>query len=228
MSGEIYIDRFLASRGQEKIVSDLLDFKIKKITWDFDQIMFASEVPVKKDFYLKTGINCLDWPIDRWLALTERAVAESSMSYEEAKAIEMKSWMDPDILVQSKPIRAIQLYSKIAFLKGVKQSVVTARAPSLHEATTYGIQKYFNWIPEKDVHIRKDESVNGKIFKGMTVGIVDPEVHFEDSTADTESVLAHSNASVMLFSRSMERDRFLDNKRVIELSDMAIFASLFK
>lgn len=230
MSEEIYIDHYLdtLNLNQRNLLCDLFSFKIKIITLDFDQIMVDTETPVKQKFYQDTGVDYRDWKIDRWLALATHAATEGKMAFEEAAKIEEGIWRDRFVLKQVKPIRAVQAYSKMAYLHGVKQSVVTSREPDLRQITLDGINKYFNWIPESDVHIRSDDSINGDIFKGKTVGLVAPDLHLDDSVGSTRTILEHSNASVMLFSRSMERNQFMGNERVLEFPNMSMLLSLLR
>lgn len=218
-----YIDTLTAQ--QRNILEDLFSFAIPSITWDFDQIMVDTETPVKQRFYVRTGIDYRDWKIDRWLALANKAAAEGKMALADAAKIEMEIWHDPRVMAQVKPIRAVQLYSKIAFLKGVKQSVITSRESKLKDVTLNSIRNSYYWIPEENIHIRSDDSVSGDEFKGLKVGQLGSNVHIDDAVGSTQAVLNNSDATVLFFPRSAESGTYKGNQRVIELPDMSMLLS---
>ena len=227
---EIYIYKYLdnLTSKQKLFLFDIFTFKVKKITWDFDQILFDTETPVKQAFYIRTKIDYRQRKIDRWLALSTWAKEDGKKVLEDLETAEKDIWKDPLVLKRAKPIRAMQLYSKMAFLKGVEQSVVTSRESELSTVTLDGIKKHYDWICEKDVHIRNDNNVPRDEYKGLTVGEIMPDVHFEDSIDSTSAVLKHSKANVMLFPRLKERNMFIGDERVVELPDMSMILSLLR
>ncbi|MEK7168710.1 MAG: hypothetical protein AAB778_01745 [Patescibacteria group bacterium] len=129
------------SNKQICTLRDLFEFRIKRINWDFDQILVDSEVPVKEKFYIDTGINYRDKKIDQWLALSHWAEKDGYMSFEEAKEIEAPIWEDPEVISLAKPIREMQTYSQKAAERGVIQTIVTTRVSKLREVTFQSLEK---------------------------------------------------------------------------------------
>ncbi|KKP48027.1 MAG: hypothetical protein UR38_C0002G0130 [Candidatus Woesebacteria bacterium GW2011_GWA2_33_28] len=74
------------SNKQIVLLRDLFEFRIRKITWDLDEILADTQTPVKQEFYNKTGFDFQDRRIDQWLALAHWAKAKGA-NFEEASKL---------------------------------------------------------------------------------------------------------------------------------------------
>lgn len=212
----------------KKLFNDFITFKIKHITWDFDQILVDSETPIKERFFNITGLDYRNKKLDQWLSLANWASGENKMDFNEAADIENKIWDDPNILIKAKPISIIQKYSRNASCNSVKQSVVTSRHPKLLKITMDSIRKNYPWIGIDDIHIRQDNTMHGDEYKGKKVGQIASNVHIDDSVMSATSVLENSNAFVILFPRFLEKNKFKGNKRVLELANIDVLNEYIK
>jgi len=210
------------SNKQIVLLRDLFEFRIRKITWDLDEILADTQTPVKQEFYNKTGFDFQDRRIDQWLALAHWAKAKGA-NFEEASKTETEVWADVDVLMRAKPNLPIQTYSKLAFDHGVSQLVITTRAPELADVTIRWLDNNYPWIDVKNIFIRS----NGDVFKGHVACQNCSMLHFDDSVLSATEVLKQSDANLMIFPRALEMGNFKSNGRVIEFPDMNLWSRLF-
>lgn len=227
---------FIETLSNSQIVTlrDLFQFRIDHVTWDFDEILSDTQTPVKKEFLLRTGgkFDFRNRKIDRWLALAHWSVDfDKSISFNEIAKVEADVWSDKDVLVRALPNVPMQVYSRLAYENKVAQSVITTRIPDLNDVTFAWLEKHYPWIDKKDIHIRlKKESqggLNGDVFKGVTARNIGSKIHVDDSVNSVAEVINLSDASALLFPRSMEMGKFVNSNRVIEFPDMQLWMRLF-
>ncbi|HCR35604.1 hypothetical protein A2130_00765 [Candidatus Woesebacteria bacterium GWC2_33_12] len=214
------------SNKQIVLLRDLFEFRIRKITWDLDEILADTQTPVKQEFYKKTGFDFQDRRIDQWLALAHWAKAKGA-NFEEASKTEAEVWADVDVLMRAKPNLPIQTYSKLAFDHGVSQLVVTTRVPELADVTLKWLNSNYPWIDTKNIFIRSSTYMNGDVFKGHIACQHCSMIHFDDSISSATEVLKQSDANLMIFPRALEMGKFKGNDRVIEFPDMDLWFKLF-
>lgn len=82
------------SNKQIVLLRDMFEFKIRKISWDFDEILSNTQTPVKEEFYNDTGYDFRNKRIDQWLALANWAVLKGAY-FEKMSEIESRIWSDP-------------------------------------------------------------------------------------------------------------------------------------
>ena len=217
---------------QINLLRDLFEFRIPVITWDLDEILSDTQTPVKNEFHRKTGFDFRDRRIDQWLALAHWAVAtDSHVDFDEISKVEAAVWADEDVLMMALPNTQMQIYSNMAYDKGIKQAVITTRIPELGEITLAWLEKQYSWIDKANVYIRSKKSseggISGDTFKGMKAFEIGSQVHFDDSVSSVAEVLRLSKAGSILFPRSLESGKFAGNERVVELPDMNLWLKLF-
>lgn len=215
------------SNTQIVLLRNLFEFKIRKISWDFDEILSDTQTPVKKKFYQDTGFDFRNRKIDQWLALANWAVLDGA-NFDEMSTKESQIWSDPDVLMQAKPNLFMQAYSKMAYENGVGQLVITTRVPELTNVTVKWLEINYPWIDPEKIFIRSNKFMDGDIYKGNIACQHCSLLHFDDSTSSASEVLRQSNANLMIFPRALEIGKFRGNERVLEFSDMDLWFELFK
>jgi hypothetical protein len=211
------------TESQILLLRKIVNFQFSVITLDFDEILFNTQEPVKKAFFERTGFDYRSRKIDRWSALANWALADGwEKTQEEATAFEASVWADKAIFELAKPNVEIQRYSQEAFLRGVKQIVVTTRIPELKNSTFDSLTRFYPWLKEICIRDKKESEggLNGDVFKGIIAADVGSELHFDDSVSSGRKVLELSPASLAMFPRSLELGVFNGNDRVIEFSNM--------
>lgn len=167
------------SKDQVLLLYNVLNFDVKTISWDLDQILSKTEEPVKEAFDAEFGTNYKIRKIDRWRALTAWAVYDRVLSEKEASRIEDRLWSNPDILLQAPPVEIMRRYSRSAHNLGLDQFVVTSRPPELKPSTFKWLSIHYPWIPSQNILIRRDSRIDGDGFKVLSVSGLTPNVHFD-------------------------------------------------
>lgn len=214
------------SNKQIVLVRDMFEFKIQKISWDFDEILSDTQTPVKEKFFQDTGFDFRNRRIDQWLALANWATQKGA-NFEEMSAIESRIWSDSDVLMQAKPNLSMQTYSRMAIDHGVGQLVITTRVPELSDVTLKWIGINYPWIDPEHIFIRPNKLMDGDIFKGHVACQHYSLLHVDDSISSAVEVLKQSDANLMIFPRALEMGKFKGNDRVIEFPDMDLWFKFF-
>src|SRR3990167_8577657 len=168
--------------GQRKFLKEIVSFEVKKINWDLDQVLAASEEPLLKWFDLLHGTNFRFEKIKSgWDPVTEMAAKHFQTNLAQVSEWENELWTDPDVLFAAEPNYGIRRFSWLASHTGVVQTVATSRNSHFKDSTPEWLAKYYPWIDKGNIYQNKDTNMDGSDFKLKTILGLQPDVHVEDS-----------------------------------------------
>ncbi len=160
----------------------------KVIVLDTDGVLIASQVPMTDainnaiiNYFLHRKLHAAPKWITRDDWLTFASPLDICKKYLGQTEPEIARWLfDAEIVCRGLPSLAAQLYLTVMQERGAEIHVVTSRTPDQREATIAMIQKWYPFIPISNIHLRDDQTKNGRRFKLETATIVSATDYFDD------------------------------------------------
>ncbi|QQG41434.1 MAG: hypothetical protein HYV90_04735 [Candidatus Woesebacteria bacterium] len=155
------------------------------ISWDIDQVLSRTEIPVLDYCDKDLGTNYSSRKIIGWNSIANWLVEDDLMNKKDALEYEWRVWSDPKILLAGEANQKLRNLSIVANVRGVKQYVTTSRIPSLADSTFMWLNHNFPWIPTDHIGINPNSNLDGNEFKARRVAELfkfNPGmVHLDDS-----------------------------------------------
>lgn len=226
------------SHPQKELLFGLvhLNYHNLEISWDLDQVLIRTEVPVFEKVDKDFGTHYKDRKVVSWSSAAEWLVEDGKIQdFEKAKEYEETLWNKPEIIVKGPPNWRLRTLSFVAWQRGIKQTITTSRPPIMESVTDVQVKKYFPWLVG---HVNQrnisQPGINGKDginFKVRHVSELYQQnhslIHLDDSMATMRKLVElHPNIDVIGFPATREPYEDLVGGRRIFFPKMAFFESL--
>lgn len=235
MSAEIvrnYVESL--ANGQKNLLFGLINLNLHRleISWDFDQVLIMSEIPVLDFVDKDLGTHYAGRKIKGWNSIAKWISEDGIKTRKEADEYEDWVWTEPKIVREAPPNRCLQAFSFVAWQRGIPQSMTTTRPPKLAEVTYKQVEMHFPWLAGY-VNQRSplEAGVPGTDYKAIKVAersLVSPNlVHLDDSMVCMRKILK-LNPDVDIIGFPAPEEEFSDmvGGRHIFFSDISMFESL--
>lgn len=137
-----------------------------EISWDFDQVLLRSEIPVLEFVDNKLGTRYAGRKIKGWNSVAGWLVADGIMQPDKANDFENYVWTEPSIISKAPVNGALQALSYVAWQRGIPQTITTSRIPKLADTTFEQVEKFFPWLQGRvNQRIKAVPGVSGEDYK---------------------------------------------------------------
>ncbi|HJY98392.1 MAG TPA: hypothetical protein VJ227_01620 [Patescibacteria group bacterium] len=203
-----------------------------EISWDFDQVLLKSEVPVLDFVDKDLGTRYSGRKIKGWNSISKWLTEDGLKPEKEALEYEDWVWTEPKIIKDALPNERLRALSLAAKRRGIKQTISTSRVHKLASTTDGQVKLHFPWL-EGRVNQRRSEAdgPSGENFKVAKVSEIyrrNPDViHLDDSmTFMRKLLMACPGINVLGFPAPDERHDDLYGEMRIFFPEISIFESL--
>ncbi len=202
------------------------------ISWDFDQVLIKTEIPVLSFVDRDLGTNYFDRKIKEWNSIAKWLIEDGIKSEKDAYEYEHEVWTNPKIMKWALPNEKLQSLSYAAYLRGIPQVLTTSRVPKLAETTFAQVDLFFPWL-KNCVNQRTYEKsgINGEDFKASKIaGLfrLNPNtIHLDDSMTLMRKLI-NICPEIGLIGFPNPEDDFsgLEGEKRIYFPDISIFNNL--
>ncbi len=156
------------------------------LSWDIDQVLAASEIPVLDFCSSDLGVNYVGRKINGYNTVSNWLIEDGIIKKrKDARKYEKDLWENLELIAAAPPNEVLRKFSYAASLRGIQQFVTTSRIPELGHVTDHWVEGHFSWIPKDHINQRVNRDLKGEIYKAIKVAEIyrrNPEVvHFDDS-----------------------------------------------
>lgn len=223
------------SVGQKNLINGVINLDIPdlEISWDFDQVLVRSEIPVADfcDMDLKThyaGRRIRGWnSFSKWLL--DDGVFKTK---EESDAYEEMIWTDPKILKEAPPNKRLQALSFKASQLGIRQTITTSRIPALAKTTECQVKLHFPWlighVNQREVAVAWESGEDYKVAKVSEMYSKNPNVvHLDDSMSFVRKIIKIAPGIDIIGFPCVEDDTIgFENGRRVFFPDISVLTEM--